>query len=333
VTRLSRGYNAKDENRYALTLLKMFQLNNLNLLHNSLTPPHTKMRSCSRYHCAFIVPLALSLASTHVSCYTCHSRSRKLFGAVRPTLVLRLANGSSNEVPEARANLDTPTDAVSLAEQKEAVGNLVADDEWAGVTMELGELVKKAVIEDLKAKGRDFLGSDTYKMGDFSKEVDARIKQGVAAIRGKPEYEVGDLILSLDEMSKDMTEKLTGKPYEVGDLSLEIDRRVKKAVASYIGKEEYEAGDLTRAVSEKVSTRVDELTANYEFGDITRAVEQRRKEWMRDFLGEDAAANYKLGDISKKFATMITGKDEYQFGDVTKKVLGNLFGKKDTEKK
>lgn len=224
------------------------------------------------------------------------------------------------------SKLDEPT--------KNAIGNLVADDEWTGVTMELSELVKKAVIEDIKSKGRDFLGKDQYKLGDLSKEIDARVKQGVADIRGKEEYEVGDLIITLDEMSKIMTEQLTGKPYEVGDLSREIDRRVKKSVASYVGKDEYEAGDLTRAISEKVLTRVDELTANYEFGDISREVERRRREWVKDFLGEEAAANYKFGDISKKFATMITGKDEYQFGDVSKKIFGDLFSKaKDSDKK
>lgn len=221
----------------------------------------------------------------------------------------------------------------TIQEQKQAIGNLVADDEWAGVTMELGELVKRAVIEDIKTKGREFLGKDEYKVGDLSKEIDSRVKQGVADLRGKPEYEVGDLVITLDEMSKNMTEQLTGKPYEVGDLSKEIDRRVKKAVANYIGKEEYEAGDLTRAVTEKVNVRVDELFANYEFGDITREVNRRRKEWVKNFLGEEAAANYQFGDISKKFATMITGKDEYQFGDVSKKLFGDLFGNSKKEKK
>jgi hypothetical protein len=217
---------------------------------------------------------------------------------------------------------------ITLQEKKDAIGNLVADDEWAGVTMELGELVKKAVLEDIKAKGREFLGKDEYKVGDLSKEIDARVKQGVADIRGKPEYEVGDLVITLDQMSKNMTEQLTGKPYEMGDLSKELDRRIKNAVAAYVGKEEYETGDLTRAVTEKVTTRVDELLANYEFGDITREVNRRRVEWVKNFLGEEAAANYKFGDVTKKFATMITGKDEYQFGDVSKKILGSLFGNK-----
>jgi len=49
-------------------------------------------------------------------------------------------------------------------EKKEAIGNLVADDEWMGLSMELGELVRVAVIEDLKRNARDFLGKDDYKV-------------------------------------------------------------------------------------------------------------------------------------------------------------------------
>jgi hypothetical protein len=215
-----------------------------------------------------------------------------------------------------------------ITERKEIVGNLVADDEWAGVTMELSQLIRKSIEEDLKQKAREFLGKPDYALGDMSKEIDARVKQGVADIRGKDDYEIGDLVLSLDEMSKNFTETLTGKPYEPGDLSVEIDTRVKGAVAQLVGKEEYVAGDLTKFVAANVQNRVAELTANYEFGDISREIERQRKEWVKGFLGEEAAANYKFGDISRKLATKITGQDEYRFGDVTKTLLGNMFNKK-----
>ena len=46
---------------------------------------------------------------------------------------------------------------------EEKIGNLLADDEWEGLGMELSELVRVAVIEDLKKKSRDFLGKDEYK--------------------------------------------------------------------------------------------------------------------------------------------------------------------------
>jgi hypothetical protein len=73
----------------------------------------------------------------------------------------------------------------SEEEKKEAVGNLVADDEWAGLSMELSEVVRIAVLEDLKKKSREFLGKEDYKVGDLTKEIDARVKEGIADLRGK----------------------------------------------------------------------------------------------------------------------------------------------------
>mmetsp|Transcript_112978 Transcript_112978/g.315693 ORF Transcript_112978/g.315693 Transcript_112978/m.315693 type:complete len:319 (-) Transcript_112978:138-1094(-) len=211
--------------------------------------------------------------------------------------------------------------------KKERVGNLVADDEWEGLGMELSELVRIAVIEDLKKKSRDFLGKDEYKVGDISKEVDVRVKQEVANLRGKEEYELGDFVLAMDEMSKSMTEELTGKPYEAGDLSREIDSRVKGAVAEFCGKDEYEVGDLTSEVSKRVQTRVEEFVGkDYEFGDISREIENRRRAWVKDFLGEEAANEYQFGDITKKALASFTGKEKYEFGDISKKLANNLFG-------
>jgi hypothetical protein len=72
----------------------------------------------------------------------------------------------------------------SESDKKRAVGNLVEDDEWMGLSMELGELVRTAVIEDLKKNAREFLGKDSYKVGDISKEIDSRVKEEVARFRG-----------------------------------------------------------------------------------------------------------------------------------------------------
>jgi hypothetical protein len=70
-------------------------------------------------------------------------------------------------------------------EKAKAVGNLVANDEWEGLTMELTEVIRTAVIEDMKANAREFLGKDDYKLGDISKEIDSRIKDEIANLRGK----------------------------------------------------------------------------------------------------------------------------------------------------
>ena len=56
------------------------------------------------------------------------------------------------------------------------VGNLVQDDEWMGLGMELSELVRTAVIEEVKKNTADFIGKDDYKVGDITKEIDSRVK-------------------------------------------------------------------------------------------------------------------------------------------------------------
>jgi hypothetical protein len=79
---------------------------------------------------------------------------------------------------------------------------------------------------------------------------------------------------------------------------------------------------------------VEEFTGKpYELGDVAREIENRRRNWIRDYLGAEAADNYQFGDITKKAVSQFTGKDEYEFGDITKKVIGGLFSgkKKKTE--
>lgn len=215
-------------------------------------------------------------------------------------------------------------------EKTEAVGNLVENDEWEGLTMELSEVIKIAVVEDIKKNTREFLGKEDYKMGDITKQIDSRVKSEIASMRGKEDYELGDLIVVMDNMAKDMTEDITGKPYEAGDLSKELDKRVKGTVAEYCGKEEYEFGDLSKEINKRVKNRVVEYTGKdeYEFGDVSRQIEKQRKEWVKGYLGEEAAENYQFGDITKKMMKNFTGEDDYQFGDVTKKLIGNIFGGK-----
>jgi len=215
-------------------------------------------------------------------------------------------------------------------EKTEAVGNLVENDEWEGLTMELSEVIKMAVVEDVKKNTRDFIGKEEYKVGDITKEIDSRVKSEIASMRGNDEYELGDLIVVVDNMAKDMTEEMTGKPYETGDLSRELDKRVKDAAADFCGTDEYQLGDLSKEMDKRVKSRVSEYIGKdeYEFGDISKEIENRRREWVKGHLGEDAAKEYEFGDITKKALANLTGNDDYQFGDVTKKLMGNIFGGK-----
>jgi len=99
-----------------------------------------------------------------------------------------LSEGSSSE------SGDLPKLNKEQMEQK--VGNLVADDEWMGLTMELTELVRCAIIEDVKKNAREFTGKEEYKVGDFSKELDSRVKEQVAMLRGKEECKVVEGVAS-----------------------------------------------------------------------------------------------------------------------------------------
>ena len=112
-------------------------------------------------------------------------------------------------VGELVANEEVPVEL--SAEQKEALGNLVADEEWAGLSMELADVVRTAVVEDLKKNSRDFLGKEDYAIGDFSKEVDRRVKEEVAKMREKDNYELGDLSVVLDGKVKELVCELSGK--------------------------------------------------------------------------------------------------------------------------
>ena len=293
-----------------------------------------------------------------------HAPRASVFGrsTTTTTTTTMFESSSDDSTNDKEDDTDDIVDAVvfeSEAEKKQAVGNLVADDEWAGISMELAEVVRVAVVEDLKKNARDFLGKDEYKVGDIAKELDSRVKDEVAKMRGKDECkcqtnhqikldimlqtnlsislccrvflsssdELGDFVMAMDEASKQMTEDLTGKPYEAGDLSVELDKRIKSTIADYCDKDEYEFGDLTKTVSSRIQSRVEEYTGKpYEFGDISRKINSQRQEWMKDFLGEEAAANYKFGDLTKKALMNFTGKDDYKFGDATKKLMGDLFG-------
>ena len=196
--------------------------------------------------------------------------------------------------------------------QVEEVGNLAADDEWLGLAMELGIVMRCAIRESIKENVREFTGSDDYKVGDLSKEADERIKAAVAELRGKEEYELGDLSKAIDQIAKDEVCKMTGKDeYSAGDLSVEVDKRVKSAVADFCGKEEYEAGDLSREIGTRVEASVLEFTGSddYEFGDISREIERRRAAWVVNFVGKQ---DYEFGDITKTMIRNFTGNDNYE---------------------
>lgn len=235
-----------------------------------------------------------------------------------PTQQLALSRSSTHRQSPLRSTPDESSEKIQLAaaddgvvdaeiveltaEEEVKVGNLVADEEWAGLSMELADVVKTAVIEDLKKNTADFLGKDEYLVGDFSKEIDARVKNEVAKMREKDDYELGDLTVVVDEKVKELVCEMSGKDdYQVGDLSVVIDQKVKESVAGFCGKE------------------------SYEFGDLSKEVHKRAKQGVAAYTGK---ADYKFGDITKQALKNMSGKEDYQFGDVSKKLFANVFKKK-----
>merc|ERR1712176_602288 len=86
---------------------------------------------------------------------------------------------------EEQSNKEIETEQKTKEEEEEeleAVGNLVADDEWMGITIELSEVIRKAVVEDIKKNTAEFINKDNYEFGDISKEIDNKVKTEIANI-------------------------------------------------------------------------------------------------------------------------------------------------------
>jgi hypothetical protein len=88
------------------------------------------------------------------------------------------AGAAQDPAAAAPTSADESTTATTTARQEEGkeeekddeaseVGNLVVNDEWEGLTMELSEVIRTAIMEDLKANAREFLGKDNYELGDL----------------------------------------------------------------------------------------------------------------------------------------------------------------------
>ena len=85
---------------------------------------------------------------------TVHSLSTSLHKPHSLSILYSSTEESSDEEPVVEA-------IVLSAEEEKELGNLVANEEWSGLSMELTEVIATAVVEDLKLKSRDFLGENT----------------------------------------------------------------------------------------------------------------------------------------------------------------------------
>jgi len=128
--------------------------------------------------------------------------------------------------------------------------------------MELTNAVSQTVLESVKKHAREFVGDDKeqIKFTDIAREIDSRMKKGVAKLRGKEDYEIGDLVAYVTEKSISYAEKATGTKLDTAtEISKSIDQKVKTTVASYVGEENYKSGALAEAVATKVKSRAIEI--------------------------------------------------------------------------
>lgn len=78
--------------------------------------------------------------------------------------VARAKHSRLQQTPSSPNDVDDNDTAQRKQENEKKLGNLVADDEWLGLSMELTELVRLAIVEDVKKQTRDFIGKDSYKV-------------------------------------------------------------------------------------------------------------------------------------------------------------------------
>jgi len=141
---------------------------------------------------------------------------------------------------------------------------------------------------------------------------------------------------SVQQAVADSLAEFVGKEdYEFGDVTKEINRRCAGAVAAL---DDIYLEDISREMNLAGQAAVASFTGKeeYEFGDISKEVSTRAKGAVSAFTGKE---DYKFGDITKEAMKRggdaikdFTGKEEYKFGDITKTVLKNFFGGDDEKK-
>jgi hypothetical protein len=105
------------------------------------------------------------VASRAISTVSATRRSTRLYeGAASADDANEAAEDALVEAEDALAEADAALQIMSAEEREEKVGNLVADDEWMGLSMELTELVRTSIIQDVKSKTSDFIGKEDYKV-------------------------------------------------------------------------------------------------------------------------------------------------------------------------
>mmetsp|Transcript_5468 Transcript_5468/g.9003 ORF Transcript_5468/g.9003 Transcript_5468/m.9003 type:complete len:331 (-) Transcript_5468:49-1041(-) len=161
---------------------------------------------------------------------------------------------------------------------KQAVANFTGSDNG---DYQFGDLTK-ALDQKAKDKAAEFTGKLDYQVGDVSQEVLRRVRNG--------DYQMEDVILLckilvtlgaefsplasalpakflLQLVNYGLAQEVGGKVFDVAATTL--DRRMKEAVT---GDADYALGDLTKKSILKFIGKED-----YEFGDLSRTISEKRE--------------------------------------------------------
>lgn len=121
----------------------------------------------------------------------------------------------------------------------------------------------------------------------------------------------------VEDMKSNAREFLGKDDYEIGDITKEVDARVKNEVAKLRDKDEYELGDFVLAMDELSKKYTEELTGKpYEPGDLSSHLDTSIKARVAQFCGKET---YETGDLTREIASRIerrvndfTGKEGYE---------------------
>jgi len=129
--------------------------------------------------------IVVALSQSSANAFTVSSNTRLMtVGASSPTSFEHVSTTLFNAAGPSEEEMDLVMEKTKLTDEEvEQVGNLVTDDEWMGLGMELSEIVRCAVLEEAKKNTADFIGKEDYQVGDVTKEIDSRVKVSRIDIR------------------------------------------------------------------------------------------------------------------------------------------------------
>ena len=167
------------------------------------------------------------------------------------------------------------------------------------VSKKASRLAQKGIAKSLQ--------KDTYEDGDFDVLIETNVqkarhqaKQSVAKWKGKETYEDGDF----EELVNDALEKSV-------ETAVTLDYKAKQRIARMRGKDEYEFLDLEKLIDESIKAQINKFAnkSEYQIGDLSREIYERVN--TRDYSKE-------VGVIEKVIEILKSTQDKMSDTDIRK---------------